>query len=425
MIQSKRRYPNQLLAFFMSWNIQLVLGYVFSVLCVGALVWGGDWKSWLNWDSRVNSLLVVSAVYFLSFISLRQFLSHLGYLNLRYVIPVVLVWAAIGYGVLFILRLSYSVYFLAFSLLAVLIFLWAAGYVRNRYGQFRVAYIDKGKVTNLPNMKRIEWVKLMQPIDLSEAQADIVMADLRADLGDEWEEFLADCTLKHIPVYHSSRLIEAVSGRVKIDHLYENDLGSLLPSRGYLLIKRLVDMLLILCSLPLAIPVMIVTAVLIVLESRGGVFFFQERIGQGGKPFTVYKFRSMCKDSEKSGAQFAQANDMRVTRVGRVIRKTRIDELPQFFNVLKGEMSLIGPRPEQKKFVDEFKKEIPFYDYRHIVRPGISGWAQVVHGYAADTEDTRVKLEHDFYYIKNFSFSLDLLIIFKTIQTMLTGFGAR
>lgn len=425
MIQSRRRYPNQLLAFFMSWNIQLVLGYVFSVLCVGVLVWGDDWKSWLNWDSRVNSLLVVSAVYFLSFVSLRQFLSYLGYLNLRYVIPVVLVWAAIGYGVLFILRLSYSVYFLAFSLLAVLIFLWAAGYVRNRYGQFRVAYIDKGKVTNLPNMKRIEWVKLMQPINLSEAQADIVMADLRADLGDEWEEFLADCTLKHIPVYHSSRLIEAVSGRVKIDHLYENDLGSLLPSRGYLLIKRLVDVLLILCSLPLVIPVMIVTAVLIVLESRGGVFFFQERIGQGGKPFTVYKFRSMCKDSEKSGAQFAQANDMRVTRVGRVIRKTRIDELPQFFNVLKGEMSLIGPRPEQKKFVDEFKKEIPFYDYRHIVRPGISGWAQVVHGYAADTEDTRVKLEHDFYYIKNFSFSLDLLIIFKTIQTMLTGFGAR
>ncbi len=161
------------------------------------------------------------------------------------------------------------------------------------------------------------------------------------------------------------------------------------------------------------------------LESRGGVFFLQERVGQGGVPFTMYKFRSMCQDSEKDGSQFAQANDMRVTRVGKFIRKTRIDELPQFYNVLKGEMSLIGPRPEQKKFVDEFNKQIPFYNYRHIVKPGISGWAQVVHGYAANAEDTRIKLEHDFYYIKNFSFSMDLLILFKTIQTMLTGFGAR
>ena len=133
----------------------------------------------------------------------------------------------------------------------------------------------------------------------------------------------------------------------------------------------------------------------------------------------------MCKDSEKEGAQFASAGDMRVTRIGRFIRKTRIDELPQFFNVLKGDMSLIGPRPEQKAFVDKFEEQIPFYNYRHIVKPGISGWAQVVHGYAADVDDTRIKLEYDLYYIKNFSLWLDILIIFKTLKTMVTGFGAR
>ena len=121
----------------------------------------------------------------------------------------------------------------------------------------------------------------------------------------------------------------------------------------------------------------------------------------------------------------ASTNDMRVTRIGKFIRKTRIDELPQFFNVLKGNMSLIGPRPEQKVFVDQFEQEIPFYNYRHIVKPGITGWAQVTHGYAGDADETRVKIEHDFYYIKHISFSLDILIVFKTIKTMLTGFGAR
>lgn len=133
----------------------------------------------------------------------------------------------------------------------------------------------------------------------------------------------------------------------------------------------------------------------------------------------------MCKDSEKDGAKFASASDMRVTRIGKFIRKTRIDELPQFFNVLKGDMALIGPRPEQKAFVEKFQEIIPFYDYRHIVKPGITGWAQVVHGYAADADETQVKIEHDFYYIKNFSFGLDFLIIIKTIYTLATGFGAR
>ncbi|MFW3379837.1 sugar transferase, partial [Glaesserella parasuis] len=120
----------------------------------------------------------------------------------------------------------------------------------------------------------------------------------------------------------------------------------------------------------------------------------------------------------------ATTNDMRITKVGKFIRKTRIDELPQFFNVLKGDMSLIGPRPEQKVFVDKFIKEIPFYNYRHIVKPGISGWAQVIQGYA-DVNDTKIKLQYDLYYIKNFSIWLDILIVFKTIKTMLTGFGAR
>ena len=133
----------------------------------------------------------------------------------------------------------------------------------------------------------------------------------------------------------------------------------------------------------------------------------------------------MRNDPEEDKPQFALSDDKRITNVGRFIRKTRIDEIPQFINVLKGDMSIIGPRPEQLAFVEQFEKEIPFYPYRHVVRPGITGWAQVMQGYADCADDTRVKIEHDFYYIKHFSLWLDILIVVKTIRTILTGFGAR
>ena len=192
-----------------------------------------------------------------------------------------------------------------------------------------------------------------------------------------------------------------------------------------MLIKRIMDFALITISLPLTLPLMALTALAIVLESRGGALFTQKRIGQGGREFTIYKFRSMAQNSEANGAQLAQIGDARVTRVGKFIRKTRLDELPQFWNILRGDMSLIGPRPEQRVFVEQFNDSIPFYNYRHIVKPGLSGWAQVTQGYAGNEDETQIKLEHDFYYIKHFSLSLDILIIFKTIKTILTGFGAR
>ena len=181
----------------------------------------------------------------------------------------------------------------------------------------------------------------------------------------------------------------------------------------------------VLAVAPIVLPICLLTALAIRLESSGKVIFVQERVGQGGKLFKIYKFRSMTTDAEKHGAKLAQQNDARVTKVGKFIRKTRIDELPQFINVLKGEMSLIGPRPEQLSFVKTFEKSIPFYNYRHIVKPGISGWAQVTQGYAGNEDETALKIQYDFFYIKNISLMLDILIVIKTIQTMLTGFGAR
>ena len=269
------------------------------------------------------------------------------------------------------------------------------------------------------------WLRLDQA-QLPHNSVQAIVADLHSpDLGATWQRFLADCTLHNIPVYNIRQIEESLTGRVKIRHLYENDLGSLLPPPAYMLIKRIMDIALIIISLPLTLPLMCLTALAVVLESRGGALFTQNRIGQGGREFTIYKFRSMAKNSEAHGAQLAQIGDARVTRVGKFIRKTRLDELPQFWNILRGDMSLIGPRPEQRVFVEQFNDSIPFYNYRHIVKPGLSGWAQVTQGYAGNEDETQIKLEHDFYYIKHFSLSLDILIIFKTIKTILTGFGAR
>ena len=188
-------------------------------------------------------------------------------------------------------------------------------------------------------------------------------------------------------------------------------------------IKRLTDVLLSLALLVPAIPLMALAALLIKLESRGPVIFRQARTGQGGAEFEVLKLRTMADDAERDGPQWAQTSDPRVTRVGRFLRLLRIDELPQLVNVLKGEMSFIGPRPERPMFNATLENEIPLYNLRHLVRPGITGWAQVMYPYGASVEDAREKLQYDLYYIKNYSVLLDIGIVFKTLRVVLLGKG--
>lgn len=214
---------------------------------------------------------------------------------------------------------------------------------------------------------------------------------------------------------------------VTISELNNNNAQSLndVVANQYLGTKRVLDLVAIAAVLPFVAVIMAVTAVVIKLESSGSVFFWQKRVGMDGKTFNMMKFRSMTSDSEEKGSQFAQNNDMRVTRVGKFIRKFRIDELPQLWNVVKGDMSIIGPRPEQESFVSEFNKTIPNYSLRHMVRPGITGLAQTEQGYVADADGTVTKLKYDLYYIKNLSFMTDVQITLKTVYTILTGFGAR
>lgn len=230
-------------------------------------------------------------------------------------------------------------------------------------------------------------------------------------------------------IEEASTLYQKLTGKVPVESIHPS---SLIFSDGFRqsafarAYGRLSGLVMAALALILLGPIMLLVAVLIKLDSRGPVFYGQERVGKNGKPFRILKFRSMRADAESlSGPVWAQEKDPRITRMGAFMRKTRLDELPQFINVLRGEMSFVGPRPERPFFVEMLAKQITFFELRHYVRPGITGWAQVSHQYGASVDEARDKLEYDLFYIKNFSLSFDLLILFQTIKIVLFGRGAR
>lgn len=240
---------------------------------------------------------------------------------------------------------------------------------------------------------------------------------------------LLDCKLSGVRVVDIATHFEKTLAQINIKHV---NAGWLVFGDGFSQgmlragIKRVCDVIFAALILAVAWPIMLVTALAIRFESRGPVLYRQERVGLNGVPFNVIKFRSMRTDAEKDGKpRWATKNDDRVTRVGRFIRKVRIDELPQLFNVLWGEMSMVGPRPERQFFVDELISKIPYYAVRHSVKPGVTGWAQVRYEYGSTIEDSVEKLQYDLYYVKNHSLFLDLLIMLETVAVVLTGKGAR
>jgi len=240
---------------------------------------------------------------------------------------------------------------------------------------------------------------------------------------------LLECRLEGINVIDLPSFFERETGKVLLDSVNPSwVVFSQGFNRGTLknVVKRGLDILASSALLLVFFPVMLVSAILIKLDSRGPVFYRQQRVGECGQIFDVIKFRSMTVDAEKDGTpQWAKKEDNRVTRVGKVIRKLRIDELPQIFNVLKGDMSFVGPRPERLFFVKQLAEQIPYYTARHSVKPGITGWAQIRYPYGSSVEDAKEKLQYDLYYAKNHSWFLDLIIIFETIQVVLFGKGAR
>jgi lipopolysaccharide/colanic/teichoic acid biosynthesis glycosyltransferase len=264
-------------------------------------------------------------------------------------------------------------------------------------------------------------------IRLSEVPSEFnysgVIADFSSEPEPEWEHFLAFSALQGVPVYHVKEFNESITGRVAVDHLWENTLGAIVPALIYPQFKRIIDLVAALLLLPIVAPIIGACAIAIKCETPGPVFYCQRRTGMGGQPFTIFKLRTMA--DNHNGEAFTHQDDKRVTRVGRFLRQYRIDELPQIINILRGDMSWIGPRPEVVSLAEWYEREVPFYVYRHIVRPGLTGWAQVHQGNVAAVDAARLKLEYDFFYIKHFSLSLDAVIVMKTLRTIVTGFGSR
>jgi sugar transferase (PEP-CTERM system associated) len=287
------------------------------------------------------------------------------------------------------------------------------GCVRRADGDSDACVVELGRVRELATQG---------PLSL------IVLAD-SMERHPEMQSLLVDCKLRGVAVEDAIDSYERLAGKIWVEGLRPD---WLIYSRGFrqhagaLIAKRALDLAAAVALLVVAAPIMLLVAAAIRLESPGPALFAQDRVGRHGATFTLYKFRSMRQDAEAaSGPVWAGEADSRITPLGRVLRKCRLDELPQVWNVLKGEMSFVGPRPERPYFVDLLKQQIPFYDLRHYVPPGITGWAQVKYPYGASIEDACQKLQYDLYYSKHMSFWFDVVILLKTIQVVLMGRGAR
>ncbi|MGA9522818.1 MAG: exopolysaccharide biosynthesis polyprenyl glycosylphosphotransferase [Myxococcaceae bacterium] len=269
-----------------------------------------------------------------------------------------------------------------------------------------------------------------QPLEVAAARhcADYVVVACDEQRGVVGAEALLRCRLRGFKVYDAAGFCERVLRRIPVAFLRASDLAyadEITLTRTRRAAKRAFDVIAATLLLIVAGPLMVLTALLIKLDSKGPVFYRQVRCGLDGKTYSLWKFRSMRTDAETGGAVWARLNDDRVTRVGRLMRATRVDEIPQVFNVLLGHMSFVGPRPERPFFVEQLKQLIPFYALREATKPGITGWAQIRYPYGASVEDARNKLELDLYYVKNGSLFLDVAIIFHTVRHVFLGRGAR
>jgi len=278
-----------------------------------------------------------------------------------------------------------------------------------------------------PDSLEKEWVRLGTILKDDKIEKVIIaLDDRRNHFPAEW---LLAVRAMGVRVIEGVYFYEDISGRVPIDLIKPSNLifsGGFKRSERTLLLKRVGDIFLSVVGLLVGFPLVLISAVLIKLTSKGPVFYCQERVGLKGHLFKVIKLRTMIDGAEKcSGAVYAEKNDKRETKVGHFLRKYRLDEIPQMINILKGEMSFVGPRPERPCFVEDLDGKIPFYRLRHTIKPGLTGWAQVRYPYSSTLQASHEKFEHDLYYMKHVSLSLDMKIILNTVRVVITGQGAR
>ena len=393
-------------------------------------------RSLPNAEEAGSSVLVMTVIGCLaastvSILLISNIRHYPGVEEVAYIGPAFLLSHGMLMAIWILARMPYSRILLTVSLLLHITVFVIMHLMMRRNRRLRIGIVPEGSYGDLLAAPGVDWRILEGPGEQVD-DLDAVSADLWCDLPDEWERTLARFALNGLPVYHAKHLRESLTGRVEMERLSENTFGTLSPLQAYMSVKHLVDWVAALAALIVLAPVMVMIAAAIRLGSPGPVLFRQVRVGYRGGTFEVYKFRTMIADDGQRGcsadlreAAITRDNDCRITGVGRYLRMTRLDELPQLLNVLKGEMSWIGPRPEAEVLSRWYESEIPFYRYRHIVRPGITGWAQVHQGHVTEVAQVREKLHRDFYYIKNFSPWIDFIIVICTIRTMMSGFGSR
>jgi lipopolysaccharide/colanic/teichoic acid biosynthesis glycosyltransferase len=404
-------------------RFQVVVGLAATLLLPILFVRGpsalADWKTYADPGVAGNVM-----AFLLGFYVFRRVAAFPGVQATSPIIPAF----ATAYGLTaifyFALRLTYHVVEFAVSFLIAVFFFYMICFVMRRVRRIGMTVVSGGRAELLLELTSVDWHLVDTP-----DQADLVMpivVDLSADLSDDWERYIANCALEGRPVYNFKQLHESMTGRTQVAHISENSFGVLAPNEIWGSAKRYVDVLAAATALVAGCWFMLILALLIRLDSKGPAIFRQKRIGYRGNAFTMYKFRTMrvlTPEQEAGNTHFHDAD--RITRLGALLRRSRLDELPQLVNILKGDMSWIGPRPEALSLSAQYEANLPFYRYRHVVRPGITGWAQVNQGHVVGIADANYKLQFDFFYIHNFSLWLDLLVVLRTFRVILTGSGAR
>ncbi|MEO8374338.1 MAG: sugar transferase [Sphingomonas bacterium] len=411
-----------------SLRVQLLVEILLGVLAPLALRYGIQ-TSYVQHPSAPATLILTFSSVVSAMLLSRRIGGFPGARTFIYVLPTFSIAFGLAILTALVLRLDYNRSVLIGSFTLSVTAAYALAYLSARGAVRRFYVVPGGRTSSLYDVDGAEWLPLVEPV-VPSGRGVMIVADLHHDLESDWERMLARAAIGGIPVYHVKQIRELLTGRVQIEHLSENSFGSLLPNLAYRKVKRLIDLGGCVLVLPFLAITMALLAICIRLDSPGPVFFRQQRMGYRGWPFTMIKFRSMAVRSAPAEADarvdaITQSEDDRITRVGRFMRRTRLDELPQILNIMAGEMSWIGPRPEAMDLSIWYEAEIPFYSYRHIVRPGITGWAQVNQGHVADLAEINMKLQYDFFYVKNFSAWLDVLITMRTVVVMLNGFGSK
>ena len=342
--------------------------------------------------------------------------------NAGYMAPIAIVTYALIAAILLLLRLDYSRFQLFGSGLLALLWVTTVAQLRSRYLIRNYAVMPRSTIAAMPSLPTCRWLDFAD-VRREGLRVDAIVADLSAELEEGQIEALADAAIAGIPVLDRRHIVETLTGRTPLGGLTPNEFGALLPSRQYLVVRRVVELGLTFLALPLLLPVLLIVGLLVRLDSPGPVFFVQLRIGRRGRPFRMIKFRTMFHGA--AGPSFTTSSDARITRVGRYLRRCRLDELPQLFNILRGEMSWVGPRPEAASLEKHYVRDIEYFALRGIVRPGVTGWAQINQGYAHDADEMRAKLEYDLYYLKHCSLWLDMVIVLRTFAVVFQGTGAR